>query len=134
MQVVRVYTGDDGRSHFEDVVIPLADTGSIGRISELIRGPGVMFREDGGDYDIDFHNAPRRQFVVNLTGAVDIAIGDGTVRRLGPGDILLAEDTHGEGHTSRAVDGEPGSASSFRSTTMLSYSGRVFYPPGACGI
>lgn len=107
MQVVKVYTGDDGRSHFEDVVVPLAHTGPIGRISELIRGPGVMFREVGGDYDLDFHNAPRRQFVVNLTGAVDIAVGDGTVRRLGPGHILLAEDTHGEGHTSRAVDGEP---------------------------
>ena len=66
-----------------------------------------MFREVGGDYDLDFHNAPRRQFVVNLTGAVDIGVGDGTVRRLGPGEILLAEDTQGEGHTSRAVDGKP---------------------------
>ena len=107
MQVVRVYTGDDDRSHFEDVDIPLADTGSLGRISELIRGSGVMFREVDGDYDLDFHNAPRRQFVVNLTGSVDIGVGDGTVRRLGPGDILLAEDTEGEGHTSRAVDGQP---------------------------
>ena len=107
MQVVRVYTGDDGRSHFEDVEIPLADTRPIGRTSELIGGPGVMFREVGGDYDLDFHNAPRRQFVVNLTGSVDIGVGDGTVRRLGPGDILLAEDTEGEGHTSRAVDGKP---------------------------
>ena len=107
MQVVRVYTGDDGRSHFEDVEIRLTDNGPIGRISDLIPGPGVMFREVGGDYDLDFHNAPRRQFVVNLTGAVDIGVGDGTVRRLGPGDILLAEDTQGEGHTSRAVDGKP---------------------------
>ena len=108
MRVVRVYTGDDGRSHFEDVDIPLsAGGGSIGRLSGLIRGPGVVFREVGGDYDLDFHNAPRRQFVVNLTGSVDIGVGDGTVRRLGPGEILLAEDTEGEGHTSRAVDAAP---------------------------
>jgi hypothetical protein len=38
---------------------------------------------------------------------VDIEIGDGTVRRLGPGEILLAEDTTGQGHISRAVDGQP---------------------------
>ena len=69
MQVVRVFTGDDGRSHFEDGQIRLTDNGPIGRISDLIPGPGVMFREVGGDYDLDFHNAPRRQFVVNLTGA-----------------------------------------------------------------
>ena len=107
MRVVRVYTGDDGRSHFENVRVPLEDSGSLGRISHLIRGTGVMFREVGGDYDLDFHNAPRRQFVVNLEGALDIGVGDGTVERLGPGDILLAEDTDGEGHTSRAVDGKP---------------------------
>ncbi|MYE13782.1 MAG: hypothetical protein F4X99_19430 [Gammaproteobacteria bacterium] len=107
MRVVRVYTGDDGRSHFEDVEIPLSGDGAIGRLSELIRGPGVVFREVSGDYDLDFHNAPRRQFVVNLAGSVDIGVGDGTVRRLGPGEILLAEDTEGEGHTSRAVDGAP---------------------------
>ena len=107
MRAVRVYTGDDGRSHFEDVDIALAGHGAVGRISELIRGPGVVFREVDGDYDLDFHNAPRRQFVVNLTGAVDIGVGDGTVRRIGPGEILLAEDMEGEGHTSRAVDDAP---------------------------
>jgi hypothetical protein len=44
--------------------------------------------------------------VVNLTGSVEIETGDGTVRRMGPGSILLAEDTTGQGHISRAVDGE----------------------------
>ena len=107
MQVLRIYTGDDGRSHLEDVELALAETGAVGRISELFRGRGVWFREVEGDYSLDFHNAPRRQFVVNLTGSVDIGIGDGTVRRVGPGSILLAEDLEGEGHTSTAVDGEP---------------------------
>ena len=107
MQVLRIYTGDDGRSHFEDVELALAASGAMGRISELVRGSGVLFREVDGDYSLGFHNAPRRQFVVNLTGSVDIGIGDGTVRRVGPGSILLAEDVEGEGHTSTAVDGEP---------------------------
>lgn len=107
MRVVRIYTGDDGESHFQDVDIALEARGPVGRLSELIRGPGVLFREVDGDYDLDFHNAPRRQFVVNLVGSVDIEIGDGTVRRLGPGSILLAEDTSGRGHISRAVNGEP---------------------------
>ena len=34
-------------------------------------------------------------------------VGDGTKRVLGPGDVLLAEDTTGRGHISRAVRGEP---------------------------
>jgi len=107
LNIVRIYSGDDGESHFEDVEVAMDNRGNIGRISELWRGTGVMFREVEGDYEIDFHNAPRRQLVVNLTGSVEIEIGDGTVRRLGPGSILLAEDTTGRGHISRAVDGEP---------------------------
>lgn len=107
MQIVRIYTGDDGRSHFEDVPIELVEEGRYGRISKLFTARGVMFREVDGDYDLDFHNAPRRQFVINLRGSVDIEVGDGTVRRLGAGDILLAEDVTGEGHKSRSVDGQP---------------------------
>jgi len=105
MELVRVYTGDDGQSHFEDVTIDLDDYGLSGRISQQWPGSGVMFREVDGDYALDFHNAPRRQLVINLTGSVEIEVGDGTVRRLGPGEILLAEDVDGQGHISRNVDG-----------------------------
>jgi hypothetical protein len=107
MKIVRVYTGADGESHFEDVDVPLTKRGAMGAISELVPARGVLFREVEGTYDLDFHNAPRRQYVVNLTGAVDIEVGDGTCRRLGAGDVLLAEDTTGRGHKSRNVGGEP---------------------------
>ena len=107
MQITRVYTGEDDQSHFEEVDIELKDLGPSGRMSEPWPANGVIFREVDGDYALDFHCAPRRQLVVNLSGSVDIEVGDGTVKRLGPGSILLAEDTTGQGHISRAVDGEP---------------------------
>ena len=107
MKVTRIYTGDDGESHFEDVEIPLEDRGRIGSISALLPATGVFMRETEGDYELDFHNAPRRQYVVNLDAAVEIETGDGTVRRIGPGEILLAEDTTGRGHISRSVDSRP---------------------------
>jgi len=107
MLITRVYTGSDRKSHFEDVEIELLDQGPIGSISSLWSAKGVLFRKVSGDYDLDFHNAPRRQFVVNLTGAVEIEVGDGTKRQLGAGSILLAEDTEGQGHISRSINGEP---------------------------
>lgn len=107
MEIVRVFTGSDGQSHFEDVTVPLEDLGPMGAISKLWPGKGVQFREVGGDYHLDFHRAPRRQLVVNLTGSVEIECGDGTKRVMGPGTILLAEDTTGQGHISRNVGGEP---------------------------
>ena len=98
MQIVRIYSGADGESHFEDVDVEFPENGAMGRISKMVKARGVLFREVDGDYDLGFHNAPRRQYVVNLTGSVEIELGDGTSRRLGPGSILLAEDTTGRGH------------------------------------
>ena len=106
MHIVRIYTGADQQSHFEDVEIELRDSGAGGRMSKLHAAQGVVFRETGGDYDLGFHNAPRRQYVVNLSGRVEIEVGSGEKRVLGPGSILLAEDTTGQGHISRAVAGE----------------------------
>ncbi|MCP5056524.1 MAG: hypothetical protein GY937_07315 [bacterium] len=105
MKITRIYSGDDGESHFEDVDVPLDDHGAIGAISTLKEATGIVFRETEGDYDLGFHTAPRRQYVINLDAAVEIEIGDGTKRVLGAGEILLAEDLTGRGHKSRSVDG-----------------------------
>ena len=106
MDIVRVFTGPDGQSHFEAVAVALDDLGPMGLISKRWPGSGVQFREVGGDYHLDYHVAPRRQLVVNLTGSVEIEVGSGEKRLLGPGSILLAEDTAGQGHISRNVGGE----------------------------
>ena len=105
MKVTRVFTGDDGRSHFEDIEYELHDAGH-NSLSEVIPATGVILRETSADYNLDFHTAPRRQFVVNLDAAVEIEVGDGSKRVIGPGEILLAEDTTGQGHISRSVDGK----------------------------
>jgi hypothetical protein len=107
MRVVRLYTCPDNHSHFEDLDVPLKDRGKIGLLSGRVEATGLVFRETAGDYDYDFHTAPRRQYVVNLEGEVEIEVGDGTRHILRSGDILLAEDTTGQGHISRAVAGKP---------------------------
>ncbi len=107
MKITRVYSGDDGESHLEDLEVELQDLGPIGRVSTWTEATGILFRETDGDYALDFHCAPRRQFVINLDAAVEIEVGDGTRRILQPGEVLLAEDTSGRGHISRAVDERP---------------------------
>ena len=105
MKITRVYTGEDGESHFEDLEVALSERGPLGNISQLEPATGIVFRETEGDYDLGFHNAPRRQYVINLDAALELEVGDGTKRVLKPGEVLLAEDTTGRGHKSRAVDG-----------------------------
>ena len=49
----------------------------------------------------DWHLAPARQFMVLLSGALEVETSDGDVRRFGPGDVVLLEDTWGKGHKLR---------------------------------
>ena len=107
MEITRIYTGDDNESHFEDVDVSLVDTGGIDLGSEFIKVTGITFREMYANATLDWHNAPRRQFVITLEGEGEIEISDGTKRRFGPGDVLLAEDTTGKGHITRVVNNKP---------------------------
>ena len=70
------------------------------------RATGVIFRETAGDYDLDWHPAPRRQYIVNLDAGVEITASDGERRVIGAGEVLLVEDTTGKGHLSKAVAGQ----------------------------
>ncbi len=106
-RVTRIYTGSDGESHFEEIEIAVGNKGVNGRRSEITKATGVIFVELNSDHERTWHNAPRRQFVIALEGDGEIEIGDGTKRRFGPGDILLAEDTTGRGHISRVVNNQP---------------------------
>ena len=67
---------------------------------------GIIFRETPGTYDYSGHPAPRRQYIINLDGAVEITASDGEKRVIGPGEVFLVEDTHGKGHFSKAVEGK----------------------------
>jgi hypothetical protein len=59
------------------------------------------------DRVLDWHPAPRRQFVIILSGQLEIGCGDGSTQVFGPGDARLVEDTTGKGHTTRVVGGAP---------------------------
>jgi len=41
---------------------------------------------------------------VTLTGSVTIGVGDGSSITFYPGDVFLAEDTTGQGHTATPAD------------------------------
>ncbi len=107
MAIIRIYTGGDGTSHFEDVEPRFAPRGDQSESAELIPGSGIAIRRFGAKRSNPWHHAPGRAAVFTLSGAVDIEIGDGTVRRLGPGDVLIAEDLTGQGHVTREVGPEP---------------------------
>ena len=102
MGIMRLYTGADGQSHLEEI-----ELASHPELTTLQPTKGIVFRTSQPGYFSDWHNAPRRQFVITLTGEVEIGLGDGTMRRFGPGHVTLAEDLTGQGHTTRVVGDQP---------------------------
>jgi quercetin dioxygenase-like cupin family protein len=103
IKVTRLFTGADGKTHVEEQEIPLKPQGRGTELSDTVAVAGLQFRTTNQDYHLDFHTAPRRQYVVTLSGESEVELEGGRKIRLGPGHILLAEDTTGQGHISRAV-------------------------------
>lgn len=99
VRIVRLYSGDDGESHFEDLDIPIE-----GGISSAFPVDTLDFREAPEEHEPDWHNASRRQFVITTSGALEVEIAGGERRRLGVGEVMLAEDLTGHGHVSRTVE------------------------------
>ena len=106
MAIIRIHTGSDGKSHFEEIVPKFEPRSDKSESAELIPGSGIVIRRFEATRSNPWHHAPGRAAVFTLSGAVDIEIGAGTVRRLGPGDILIAEDLTGQGHVTREVGPE----------------------------
>jgi hypothetical protein len=104
MHVVRLFTGDDRRSHFEDLEVPMDGVEAALR-SATVAVEDLSFRSTDSDWGLGSHPAPCRQFVVTLSGRSEVRCGDGSSRIFGPGDVMLADDLSGEGHTSRVLEG-----------------------------
>ena len=101
MAFVRVYTGDDGQSHIEDLDLLPADLPYYERLV-LIAASSISFKTIPDGYFLDFHDSGVRCFQIYMSGGqYEVGLGDGTSRWFGPGDAVLFEDVTGQGHTSR---------------------------------
>lgn len=104
MRVHNLYVDDKGESHFRDIEIEWVEEGRAGKLSKRLPATGIIFREVQPSYDLDWHPAPRRQYIINLDAGVQITASDGEARIIGAGEVILVEDVHGKGHLSKAVD------------------------------
>jgi quercetin dioxygenase-like cupin family protein len=100
--ITRLYSGDDGQTHIEEL-----DFAAHPEFTSLLATKGIVFRTTQPGHFSDWHTAPRRQFVITLEGEVEIGLADGSVHRFGAGHVNLAEDLTGKGHTTRVVGNKP---------------------------
>src|SRR5438132_9763907 len=98
MGTFRLYAGTDQQAHIEKIDLKAKPDWLKG-----LAATQITFREWPVGQFLDWHPAPRRQFVILLSGQLEIGLGDGTKHVFGAGDARLVEDTTGQGHTTRVL-------------------------------
>ena len=107
MKIHNLYTDAAGESHFRDIEVDWVEATATGKLSQRLPATGIMLRETTADFEDSWHRAPRRQYVISLAGGVEITVSDGEARQIGPGEIVLVEDTTGKGHKTKSSGATP---------------------------
>jgi quercetin dioxygenase-like cupin family protein len=103
--VTRLYTGPDGQTHAEDIQITLTGDPQ-NEVSEMFKVTGAEIHRSPAGRVNDWHVAPRRQYVITLSGHGEVEVAGGKKISLEPGHIELAEDLTGKGHITKVVGNE----------------------------
>jgi len=108
---VRLFTDDQGETHFEDLQSTLARLDfAYGMpplfVSEEIAAQASSFFGAPSGWESDWHPSSGRHLFAVLTGAWEVTASDGETRTFSKGDVLLVEDTTGKGHTSKVISEE----------------------------
>ena len=103
-KITRLFTGPDGQTHAQEIDVKFGAAGNDP--FKLMSGAGAEIRRARPGRVADWHVAPRRQYVITLSGHGEVELIDGTKIELGPGSIDLAEDLTGKGHITRVIGNE----------------------------
>jgi quercetin dioxygenase-like cupin family protein len=103
--MTRLYTGPDNQTHAEEVELKFTPgtPADVFKMLEVTRAE--LHRTAAGSFD-DWHRAPRRQYVITLSGHGELEVAGGKKVSVGPGNIDLVEDTSGKGHITKVVGSE----------------------------
>ncbi len=104
----RVYPDADGETHLETVhveqnLMKAAPPAAPSYVSAARPASRYLFYTFEPGWVGILHPAPARQFLILLSGTVEMETTDGTIQRFEPGDIVLLEDTWGKGHITRNI-------------------------------
>jgi hypothetical protein len=104
MRIHNLYTDAAGETHFRDIEVEWAEERRGSQLSKRLPANGIIFRRTQAEHDVDWHPAPRRQYIINLDAGVKLTASDGESRVIGVGEVILVEDTTGKGHLSQHVE------------------------------
>lgn len=107
IRCVRMWTGEDGNSLFEEGFINLQGGARGDSVGKAILAKELSFRETSSGGSYEWHQDPVPRYVITLSGTLEFETKSGATFIIKPGDILLAQDNSGTGHKWRLIGDEP---------------------------
>lgn len=107
IRCVRMWTGENGDSVFEEGALELAEGERGDFIGQAVGAKTISFRETSSGGAWDWHNDPVPRFVITISGTLEFEVKSGATFTIRPGDVLLAQDNTGTGHKWRLLDADP---------------------------
>ena len=101
IKIDRYYTGTDNQTHVEEMEAPFT-----GDVFKMLPVAGAELHRSSPGSVMDWHTAPRPQYVITLSGHGEIEVAGGKKISVSPGQIQLMEDITGKGHISRVTGAE----------------------------
>jgi len=105
LMMTHLYTGPDGQTHAEETEAKFT-AGNANEVFKLMAVTGAELHRAAPGTVIDWHTAPRKQYVITLSGQAELEVAGGKKIAIGPGHIDLVEDTTGKGHITRVTGTE----------------------------
>lgn len=98
VSMTRLFTGPDNLTHSEELALDFP-----AGVSKLLPiSSGELHLASPGNV-IDWHRAPRRQYVITLVGHAELEVAGGKKIAVGPGHVDLVEDVTGKGHITKVI-------------------------------
>ena len=107
LKYVTLYTGADAKTHFKEESMLWQPVSSAvtesPHVTPLQKATHIGFLRLPVGRRSHWHPAPRKQFVMVLTGVMEVEAGDGQKRTFTPGSVLVVTDVDGEGHRTNVL-------------------------------
>ncbi len=110
--VGHLFTDARGKSHFGEIQVrtslkDFAPPAPPMYVSEPVEAKRTVFLVVPVGWYGEPHPSPRRQLMSVVSGTLEVTVSDGEKRVFKSGDIMLLEDTSGEGHATKNAGNEP---------------------------
>ncbi len=113
---VVLFTDSDGKARFKEESLTMREGSPQSQLTEIFKAEGYQLRYSPVGFRSQFHTTGKAQWVIILSGQMELGLQDGSSRVFSAGEHFYSADTLPEGatfdpkvhgHWSRQVGDEP---------------------------